>query len=67
MRPKINLTLKLEVTKAPLADRRHVQDVAETLEEILALIHDKGAVIPADTHLPSRPHRIPGKTMNQAK
>ena len=67
VRPKLNLTLKLEVAKVPMADRPLFQDVAETLEEMVNMLHDKGGEIAEGTHLPQRPHRIPGKTINHAK
>ena len=35
VKPKINLALKMQVTKKDLKNRPHYQDVAETLEEIL--------------------------------
>lgn len=35
VKPEINATLKLEVAKAPMLIWRHVQEVAEALEEIL--------------------------------
>lgn len=67
-RPKLNLALKLEVSQAPLADRGHVLLVAEVLEEMLTFLEDKeGQVIPAGQHLPPRPRKAPGKTLNEAK
>ena len=56
----------MEVAKVPLLDRPRYQEVAETLEEMLNLLHDKGGKVPEDTHLPPRPHRVPGKTINHA-
>jgi 3-hydroxymyristoyl/3-hydroxydecanoyl-(acyl carrier protein) dehydratase len=35
VRPELNITLKLEVAKAPIKDRAFIQDVAEVFEEIL--------------------------------
>jgi len=67
IRPKLSVTLKLEVANVPLADRPVAQEVAETLEEMLTLLHDKGGKVDPDTHLPPRGHRLPGKTMNQAR
>ena len=67
IRPKLNLTLKLEVAKVPMADRPLFQEVAETLEEIVNMVHDKGGEIAEGTHLPQRAHRVPGKTINQAR
>jgi len=67
IRPKLNLTLKLEVAKVPMADRPLFQEVAETLEEVVNMVHDKGGEIAEGTHLPQRPHRVPGKTINQAR
>jgi hypothetical protein len=46
VRPKLNLSLKLEVAKVPLVDRSLYQEVAETLEEMLILLHDKGGSLP---------------------
>lgn len=59
--PKINLGLKLQVTKHDLASRPHYQEVAEVLEEMLQAV-EKGY-----THLPPRPHRKPGQLLNEAK
>jgi hypothetical protein len=35
VKPEIDVTLKLEVSKIPIKDRAHGQEVAEVLEEIL--------------------------------
>ena len=35
IKPKINLALKLQVTKQDLVNRSHYQEVAEVLEEML--------------------------------
>ena len=35
IKPKINLALKLQVTKQDLVNRPHYQEVAEVLEEML--------------------------------
>ena len=66
VKPKLNLSLKLEVARVPLVERPLYQEAAETLEEMLILLHDKGGHLPPDTHLPPRPHRVPGKTINHA-
>ena len=55
------MTLKLEVARAPVKDRSHVQDVAEVLEEILTAA-DKGLNV-----LPPRLNRLPGQIWNDAK
>ena len=67
IRPKLSLTLRLEVAKVPMGERPHFQEVAETLEEMVNLVHDKGGEIAEGTHLPQRLHRVPGKTINQAR
>ncbi len=61
-KPKLGLALKLEVSKHPLNDRPQVQQVAEVLEEMLALLHDKNLQLDPDTHLPPRARKIPGQT-----
>ena len=35
VRPELNITLKLEVARAPIKERAFVQDVAEVFEEVL--------------------------------
>jgi len=35
VRPELNITLKLEVARAPIKERPLIQDVAEVLEELL--------------------------------
>ena len=54
VKPKINLALKLQVTKQDLKNRPHFQEVAEAFEEILQAA-EKGL---AD--LPPRLNRAPG-------
>jgi hypothetical protein len=44
-KPKLNLTLKLEVSKAPQEERNHVKYVAEVLEEMLCLLDEKDGII----------------------
>lgn len=67
-KPKLCLALKLEVSKHPLVDRDHAQEVAEVLEEMLAFVDDRdGEPVNEDQHLPARQRRAPGKTMNEAK
>lgn len=61
VRPELSVTLKLEVARAPVKDRSHVQDVAEVLEEILTAA-DKGLNV-----LPPRLNRLPGQIWNDAK
>lgn len=69
VRPKLNLALKLEVSQTPLAQRSHVLNVAEVLEEILTLLDDKDGVVSSEEtiHLPPRLHKAPGKTLNEAR
>jgi hypothetical protein len=68
-RPKLNLALKLEVSKHPLTDRPHVQQVAEVMEEMLSYLHDKNFTLDALTslNLPPRPRKVPGQTQNEAR
>jgi len=59
--PKINLALKLQVTKQDLKSRPHYQDAAEYLEELLRAT-EKGLEV-----LPPRPNRGTGLIDNEAK
>ena len=61
VKPKINLALKLQVTKQDLVNRPHYQEVAECLEEMLQAA-EKGL-----NYLPKRLNRIPGQIENKAK
>jgi hypothetical protein len=61
VKPELNITLKLEVARAPLKDRPFIQDVAEVLEEILVAA-EKG-----QKSLPPRLNRAPGQVWNDAK
>lgn len=61
VKPELNITLKLEVAKAPIKERAFVQDVAEVFEEIL-LATEKGLKT-----LPPRLNRTPGQVWNDAK
>jgi len=54
IKPKLNITLKIEVAKHPLKDRPYAQDVAEVLEEVLQAA-EKGL-----TELPPRFKSAPG-------
>ena len=54
VKPKINLALKLQVTKQDLKNRPHFQEVAEAFEEILQAA-EKGLA-----ELPPRLNRAPG-------
>ena len=55
VKPKINLALKLQVTKQDLKNRPHFQEVAEVFEEMLQAV-DKGL-----NYLPPRLNRAPGQ------
>jgi hypothetical protein len=61
VKPKINLALKLQVTKQDLKTRPHYQEVAEVFEEMLQAC-EKGI-----TYLPPRLNRAPGQVHNEAK
>jgi len=61
IKPKVNITLKIEVAKHPLKERPYVQEVAETLEEILQAA-EKGLM-----ELPPRFKSAPGQFWNEAK
>jgi len=61
VKPKINLALKLQVTKQDLKNRPHYQEVAEFFEELLQAT-EKGL-----TTLPPRLNRAPGQVENEAK
>jgi hypothetical protein len=61
VKPELSLALKLEVAKATVKERGHVQEVAEVLEEIL------GAVEKDIKKLPPRANRAPGQVWNEAK
>ena len=61
VKPKINLALKLQVTKQDLKNRPHFQEVAEVFEEMLMAV-DKGL-----NYLPPRLNRAPGQVLNEAK
>lgn len=63
----MNLTLKLEVSKAAAAERNHIKCVAEVLEEMLTLLDEKDGQIAGETHLNPRPRKAPGKTLNEAR
>ena len=55
VKPKLNLALKLQVTKQDLKNRPHYQEVAEVFEELLQAA-EKGL-----DHLPPRLNRAPGQ------
>jgi hypothetical protein len=61
VKPKINLALKLQVTKQDLKTRPHYQEVAEFFEELLCAA-EKGLDV-----LPPRLNRAPGQVHNEAK
>jgi len=61
VKPKINLALKLQVTKQDLKNRPHYQEVAEVFEEMLQAC-EKGLDV-----LPPRLNRAPGQVHNEAK
>jgi hypothetical protein len=61
VRPELNITLKLEVARAPIKERPLIQDVAEVLEELLQA-SEKGL-----KKLPPRANRAPGQVWNEAK
>lgn len=61
VKPELNITLKLEVAKAPIKSRPFIQDVAEVFEEILVAT-EKGLKT-----LPPRLNRTPGQVWNDAK
>jgi regulator of replication initiation timing len=57
----------LEVSKAPVEVRSHINEVAEVLEEILALVEEKEGILLDNTHLNPRPRKAPGKILNEAR
>lgn len=61
VKPELNITLKLEVARAPIKERALFQDVAEVLEEVLQA-SEKGL-----KKLPPRLNRAPGQVWNEAK
>lgn len=61
VKPELPVELRLEVAKAPLKERPHVQEVAEVLEELLKAT-ERGL-----SALPARLNRAPGQIFNEAK
>jgi hypothetical protein len=61
VKPKLNLALKMQVTKQDLKNRPHYQEVAEVFEEMLQAA-EKGL-----DHLPDRRNRAPGQITNEGK
>lgn len=61
VKPKLNLALKMQVTKQDLKSRPHYQEVAEVFEEMLQAA-EKGL-----DHLPPRLNRAPGQYQNDIK
>lgn len=61
VKPKINLALKMQVTKQDLKNRPHYQEVAEVFEEMLQAV-EKGL-----DQMPPRLNRAPGQVHNEAK